>query len=333
MFFSFRNLAIVTVALILALVLGCVGSLNSQNSSLKFRIPLDCNLDEDCFIMHYVDRDPTPKAIDFGCGRQTYDGHKGTDFAISDLAVMKKGVSVVAAAEGIVLRVRDGIPDDLIDSVAEKQAVVGKECGNGIVIDHGNGWETQYCHLRRGSVVVKPGMKIKKGTVLGMVGASGLASFPHVHLSIRHEETVIDPFGGVSNASGCDIGNKNSLWEQSLAYTPTGLIRAGFAPTAPTQAQLWSGKYQENQLSSDIPALLFWVHAYGVLQGDVEKFLLTSPSGEVVINGNNTLEESSRSWVSYFGTKKIESGVWQGKYQLERKNNIIFEVKKNIIVR
>ena len=325
-----------TTTLVLTLVLGCASFLNSQdspNSFLNLGIPIQCNLGEDCFIMHYVDREPTTEAIDFGCGRQTYDGHKGTDFGISDLAVMTKGVPVLASEKGTILRVRDGVPDALVDTVEERKAVAGQECGNGIVIDHGEGWETQYCHLRQGSIVVKPEMKVDRGTVLGMVGSSGLASFPHVHLSLRHHNTVIDPFGGVSNSSGCDIKKKKSLWQESLAYTPTGLIRAGFAPQPPTQSQLWSGAYKDTQLSPDIPAILFWVHAYGVLQGDVEKFLLTSPMGEVVVDGNNTLDKSARSWVSYFGTKKIVSGLWKGKYELWRKNKLIFEIEKNVTVR
>ncbi|MDJ0742217.1 MAG: M23 family metallopeptidase [Xenococcaceae cyanobacterium MO_167.B27] len=332
MFFSFRNQVIVLTTLVLTLAVGCVGSLNSQDSLPKLGIPIDCNLGEDCFIMLYVDREPSSEAKDFSCGRQTYDGHKGTDFAISDLEVAQEGVPVLAAASGTVLRVRDGIPDDLVDSPEERQAIAARECGNGIVIDHGNGWETQYCHLRNGSIAVKPGMTIDKGAVLGMVGASGLASFPHVHITVRHQQKIIDPFGGVDNTSGCDIDNQNSLWDESLTYTPTGLIRAGFAATPPNQTELWQGKYKDTQLPRNIPALLFWVQAYGVLQGDVEKWQLTSPSGEVVLNRDNILDKSYRSWIGYSGTRRIASGVWQGKYQLWRGNKLIFEVKKDVRV-
>ena len=332
MAFSYRNLAILVITLGLTLVLGCLGSLKSQDSGLKLAIPIDCDLGKDCFIMHYVDREPTPEAKDFACGRQTYDEHKGTDFGISDLKVMEEGVPVLATAPGTVLRVRDGVPDNLIDSEAEKQAVAGQECGNGLVIDHGNGWETQYCHLRNGSVTVKPGMKIDQGAVLGMVGASGLASFPHVHLTVRHQQQVIDPFGGVSNSSGCDINNKNSLWLQSLTYTPTGLIRAGFAANPPTQSELWSGKYKDTQLSGDIPALLFWVHAYGVLQGDVEKWQLIAPNGKVILNRDSALDKPYRSWMSYSGTRNVIPGSWTGKYELWRNNKMIFEVTRNVTI-
>ena len=34
-------------------------------------------------------------------------------------------------------------------------ATAGRNCGNGVTLDHGDGWQTQYCHMRRGSVAVK----------------------------------------------------------------------------------------------------------------------------------------------------------------------------------
>ena len=101
----------------------------------KFAIPVECQLDKDCFILLYSDRDPSPKAVDFSCGRQTYDGHKGTDFAISDEKIMAQGVPVTAVAPGKVLRVRDGVPDRLVKNQADEDAVKNIECGNGMVID------------------------------------------------------------------------------------------------------------------------------------------------------------------------------------------------------
>ncbi len=85
----------------------------------RFAQPIDCQLGQDCFILLYPDRDPSPNAVDFGCGRQTYDDHKGTDFAIPDEQAMARGVSVVAAAPGKVLRVRDGVVDKRIQNEAD----------------------------------------------------------------------------------------------------------------------------------------------------------------------------------------------------------------------
>ncbi|MGK7936902.1 MAG: M23 family metallopeptidase [Xenococcaceae cyanobacterium] len=336
---SKRNLVFILFGLGLTIMLGCLSvpsrsQLNhdsANNYTPSLIIPIDCNLDRDCFIMHYVDRDPSPEELDFGCGRQTYDGHKGTDFAISDLQTMKEGVSVLAAAKGTVLRVRDGIEDQLFDEQSDRQALEGRECGNGMIIDHGNGWETQYCHLRKGSVTVKPGIPVEQGTVLGKVGSSGFASFPHIHLVVRYQGKTIDPFVGKDSTTGCNI-ERDPLWSKSLDYVPTGLIRSGFASQPPNQTELWQGKYTENQFSLNTPALVFWVHAYGVLKGDIEKWQLIDPNGEVVVQQEQQLEQSYRTWVSYVGKRTIIPGVWQGEYQLLRDNNAVLTVKRELEV-
>jgi murein DD-endopeptidase MepM/ murein hydrolase activator NlpD len=79
-------------------------------------------------------------------------------------------------AEGVVKARRDGMADRLVSSAQDRDAVSSRECGNGLVIDHGNGLETQYCHLRQGSLKHAPGAKVAKGHVLGLVGASGMAA-------------------------------------------------------------------------------------------------------------------------------------------------------------
>ena len=100
------------------------------------------------------------------------DRHKGTDFALPSLACMAKGVAVLAAAPGQVSAVRDGEADGTCMDGAD---VAGKDCGNGIVIEPGDGWETQYCHLRQGSVAVRPGDTVAAGDRLeiGIIGPDG----------------------------------------------------------------------------------------------------------------------------------------------------------------
>jgi murein DD-endopeptidase len=299
--------------------------------SPAFGLPIDCKLGQNCYVMHYVDRDPSKELIDFGCGRQTYDGHNGTDFGIANLQRMKAGVPVIAVADGQVLRGRDEVEDVLIANQAEKAAVQGTECGNGMVIDHGNGWTAQYCHLRQGSVVVKPGTRVKKGTVLGMVGSSGLASFPHVHLTVRYQDKVVDPFVGVNDSQSCSI-TRSPLWAKSINYVSTGLVSAGFAPQPPTQLELWQGKYENPRIVATSPALIFWVHSYGVLTGDVEQLQLINPQGQVVNKQQKPIGKSARSFVSYGGNRQLTSGKWQGKYQLTRNNKIVIQVDREILV-
>jgi murein DD-endopeptidase len=303
----------------------------SKASVTAFGLPIDCKLGQDCYVMHYVDREPSQEAIDFGCGRQTYDGHNGTDFGIANLQRMNAGVPVIAIAAGKVLRGRDGVADVLIANQSDKTAVQGTECGNGIVVDHGHGWSAQYCHLRQGSVVVKPGTIVKKGTVLGMVGSSGLASFPHVHLTVRYQDQVVDPFVGIDDRKSCPI-MRQPLWAKSLDYVSTGLVSAGFAPQPPTQLELWQGKYENPNISAASPALIFWVHSYGVLSGDVEQLQLINPQGQVVNTQQKPINRSTRSFFSYGGQRQITAGRWQGKYQLTRNNQIVMQVDREIVV-
>ncbi|MEB3343455.1 M23 family metallopeptidase [Okeania sp.] len=299
----------------------------------KFAIPLKCQLDKDCFILLYSDRDPSPKAVDFGCGRQTYDGHKGTDFAISDQKIMAQGVPVTAVAPGKVLRARDGVPDRLIKNQADKDTVKNIECGNGIVIDHGNGWETQYCHLRNGSVVVKPGTVVETGTQLGMVGTSGLASFPHVHLGFRYQGEIVDPFIGPNVGSGCN-NTRHSIWEQPLSYKPTGLIRSGFATTQPNMDDLWSGKFYDTVLSANSPILIFWVQIYGVLAGDREHYQLFAPNGDRVIDNTREIKSPNKTSIGYVGkrnsSQSLPQGKWRGEYSLTRDGKVLVNVSKEV---
>jgi murein DD-endopeptidase len=314
------------------------GKPNSTTSSdLKFDLPVKCNLGKDCFVLLYSDRDPGPEAVELGCGRMTYNGHTGTDFAIPDEGVMRQGISVLAAADGKVLRVRDGVVDRKTNDIKNPD-IAGKECGNGALIDHGQGWETQYCHLRQGSVLIKPGTQVKAGTVLGFVGQSGAASFPHVHFEARYQGKPVDPFLGpeaqIDRKPGCKVPAK-SMWKPSISYVPTGSMNAGFADRIPKIEEAEQGKLTDNKLPANAAAIVFWARSYGVLQGDVERVRLIAPNGTVVANSEKTLGKPSRIWFSYTGKRSKPNqplivGTWRGEYQLLRANKVLVDVKREI---
>jgi hypothetical protein len=123
---------------------------------IEFQLPLDCEISTTCFVQNLVDHDPGPAAMDYMCGQLTYDGHGGTDFRVPDLRIARPVNVLAAAAAGRVSRTRDGVADVSVRQ-ASGATVRDRECGNGLVIDHGRGWETQYCHLAKGSQSAKPG--------------------------------------------------------------------------------------------------------------------------------------------------------------------------------
>lgn len=246
--------------------------------ALDLALPVDCTLGETCYIQQFFDHDTGPEWADFTCGSLAYDGHDGTDFALPSRKDMAAGVPVLAAASGRVKGTRDGVEDF-------SPAQGGRECGNGVVIDHGNGWETQYCHLRMGSVRVQTGDMVAAGTPLGLVGQSGMAAFPHLHLGVRKDGVAVDPFAPSATHS-CDSARgaqgREDLWQDDLAYVAGGIIGAGLATEVPEFDAVKAGLASPATLPSDAPALVLWVYMFGARAGDAVLFEITGPDGAII---------------------------------------------------
>src|SRR5258706_11134228 len=201
-------------------------------------LPIACEMGKSCVLQNYVDHDPGPGARDYRCGRLTYNGHKGTDLRVIDLPSFKKGVPVLAAAAGRVRAIRDGMPDASVRD-AGSAAVAGRGAGNSVVIEHGEGWETQYAHMRNGSVTVRQGERVEAGQPLGTAGLSGNTEFPHLHFEVRYRGRTVDPFVGLAARASCEPGHDPLLSAQALAalaYVPTRILRTRLSASPPRLA-------------------------------------------------------------------------------------------------
>ncbi|MCD4791880.1 MAG: urea transporter [Bacteroidales bacterium] len=90
------------------------------------------------------------------------------------------GKSIIAAADGIISDIFDGIDDN---KAGEINTV--KNWGNSIVIKHTELLYTQISHIKKDSFKVKKGDFVRKGDVLAVVGNSGHSPYPHLHFQIQ----------------------------------------------------------------------------------------------------------------------------------------------------
>jgi len=286
-------------AALLALTLSLASPVVAGDFTLD--LPIDCTLGKTCFIQNHVDRDPTPGVLDYQCGGLSYDGHKGTDFRLPTLADMARGVDVLAAAPGVVRGVRDGVAD-----VGPSDATQGMECGNGVVLRHPAGWETQYCHMKSSSLLVTPGQQVAAGTVLGQVGLSGKTEFPHLHLSLRHNGNVVDPFD-LSTFPTCGAVGE-TLWQDAPGYISGALLNAGFSSSVPDYSAIQAGTADHSPLPADAPALVFWAYAFGGQTGDVLAQIVDGPNGRLV-DHRATLSKDQAEFFRAAG-KRLKTNGW-----------------------
>lgn len=302
-------------------------------SDFLLGLPIDCTLGDDCYIQQYVDHDPSGDAMDFQCSSLSYDTHQGTDFALLSLEQMADGVNVLAAAAGTVKGTRDGM-DDKLFSTDQSSDVKGRECGNGVLIDHGEGWSTQYCHLKMGSVTVKTGDQIADGAVLGKVGLSGRTQFPHVHMTVRKDDQVVDPFDPDGKIQ-CGIPSEDTLWQTPPLYRPGAVLKVGFSDHVPEYENVKAGRASAMGLPADAPAIVVFGYAFGGKAGDTMHLRIDGPEGVVIENEVN-IERDQAQFFRALGRKRTSAswpiGQYTGTVVLRRGGLEISRVQGTMIV-
>lgn len=298
-------------------------------------MPLACTPGKDCFIQQYVDRDPGPGVRDYACGAETYDGHKGTDIRLPSTGDVAKGVAVLAAAPGVVVGTRDGVPDRLVRGPADAELVKNIECGNGVRIDHGDGWTTQYCHMRKGSVAVHQGDHVETGTKLGEVGYSGDAAFAHLHIQVEHDGKIVDPFLADDGEACSKDRSGVSLWSgdarKALAYQEGAILQSGFADRPVKLEELETG--QAIAAPSAAAPIVAYVWAINLQKGDVLAIELAK-DGKVLSSNAQELDHSKAQYLLFAG-KKAPAGGWdKGTYmaraKVTRGGNVALDETKTI---
>lgn len=90
------------------------------------------------------------------------------------------GKPVIAPEDGVVEKVVDDIQDNIIGEVN-----LENNWGNTIIIKHDDELYTKLSHLRKGSIKVKEGEKVKFGQMIAECGNSGRSPYPHLHFQVQ----------------------------------------------------------------------------------------------------------------------------------------------------
>lgn len=127
------------------------------------------------------------------------------------------GQPVLAVADGSV-SVMDGIPQNSPGSHAVK-ITPENVCGNSVSIKIASGQYAFYCHMQAGSLRVRPGDRVHKGQIMGLVGNAGDSSEPHLHFQLSDANSiagseglpyVLDSFES-QNASESPVAHRSEL--------------------------------------------------------------------------------------------------------------------------
>ncbi|MCI0350373.1 MAG: M23 family metallopeptidase [Acidobacteriales bacterium] len=139
---------------------------------------------------------------------KTYRPHLGTDYAAP------VGTPVQAVAHGRV-------------------SFAGRRRGEGNMVSlrHANSFETHYLHLSR--ILVRPGQVVDQGRTIGLVGATGLATGPHLDFRVRKAGTFVNfermrlpPTHPVATKDVPEFEVERDRWMAALSASSPGAVQA-----------------------------------------------------------------------------------------------------------
>jgi hypothetical protein len=137
--------------------------------------------------------------------------------------------------------------------------------------------------MRRGSIRVRRGQRVRAGQILGLVGLSGKTEFPHLHFQIQLDKKTIDPFVGLARKAACGPG-QSPLWAPAtlarIPYRRSAIFNAGFHDSNVDQRGASQGHYRAKRLFAPVKNLHLWAEIWRIRPGDKVVFTLLDHDGK-----------------------------------------------------
>lgn len=101
------------------------------------------------------------------------------------------GAELLAVADGKVVHVRDGMPEEAMGRPPANVKATADYAGNNVVVEIRPGVFAVYAHIQPGSIRVKVGDRVKTGQTLGLLGNTGNSSAPHLHFGLQDGPDIL----------------------------------------------------------------------------------------------------------------------------------------------
>jgi Peptidase family M23 len=139
------------------------------------------------------------------------------------------GNDVLAVADAVVASIKEGVPEN-VPGLALRAVPITLETvgGNNVILDLGGGRFAFYAHMQPGSIRVKPGDRVRRGQVVGLVGNSGNSTEPHLHFHVANASAALASEGLPYVMESFDLQSDAGAWEPRRNELPLQNSRVQF---------------------------------------------------------------------------------------------------------
>jgi hypothetical protein len=250
--------------------------------------------------------------LDYNGGTRTYDGHRGTDYALYPFSWNKVDagdVQVIAAAAGTIASYANVDPTD------HNCGSSSSDPWNYVALVHADGRMTIYGHMRYNSLTSKGvGQTVAQGEYLGTAASSGNSSGPHLHFEARFgsfsSAEWIDPYAGPNSQPA-------SLWTSQRPYLDSAINRLATHSSPPSTPDPCQPSLTNLRDSFTTPSNIYFYAYYRDYQGALATQLkIYRPDGSLYSSwqyapaGNPFSSAWSQGWVYAFSASD-PAGTWR----------------------